>query len=146
MILLGIDPGVNGALALFDTAERSVTVTDMPDTTAGLNSLIGSFPPVVLCVLEKPYYPKVIGTTHVARIAEAFGKILCALDWCGVPLVLVRPAEWKAALNLSPNKAASREAASQLFPDSADQWRLKKHDGRAEAALLAWYGQRKVKL
>jgi hypothetical protein len=28
------------------------------------------------------------------------------------------------------------------LPDAADQWRLKRHDGRAEAALMALYGMR----
>jgi hypothetical protein len=33
--------------------------------------------------------------------------------------------------------------ASQIFPDCADQWALVKHDGRAEAALIAYYGHTK---
>ena len=38
------------------------------------------------------------------------------------------------------DKNASRRRASEFFPDCADQWKLAKHDGRAEAAMLAWYG------
>ena len=145
MILLGVDPGVKGAFALFDKGARRVEVFDMPDTTDGLHELVRSFPPITIGMVEKPYYPKVIGVTNVARIAEAFGKILSALHWCGIPFDLVRPADWKAALNLSSSKAASREKASQLFPDDGEQWKLAKHDGRAEAALLAWYGLGKAK-
>ena len=29
-----------------------------------------------------------------------------------------------------------------MFPYAANNWPLKKHDGRAEAALIAWYGAR----
>ncbi|MDZ7906207.1 MAG: hypothetical protein U5N55_10840 [Cypionkella sp.] len=145
MILLGIDPGVRGAIALFDTSSRAVSVIDMPDTTIALNDAIRDLPPVFLCILEKPYYPRTIGVQNVAKIATAYGKIIGALTWRGIPVLEVTPASWKAALNLSSSKAASREKASQLLPDSADQWARVKDDGRAEAALLAWYGQGKVK-
>ena len=142
MNILGIDPGVKGAIALFSTTERRVTVTDMPDTTAGLHAAIMDLPPVAFCMVEKPYYPKVIGVVNVARIATAYGKIISALHFKGIPQHEVRPAEWKAALNLSKSKAASREMASLIFPDDAELWGRVKDDGRAEAALLAWYGKR----
>lgn len=145
MNILGIDPGVKGAIALFDTQERRVSVIDMPDTTSALHDAVSALPPVAVCMLEKPYYPKVIGTKNVARIAEAYGKIISALTWRGIPINEVRPAEWKAALNLSAHKAASREKASQVFPDDAEIWARIKDDGRAEASLLAWYGLRFVK-
>ena len=142
MILLGIDPGVHGAFAVHDTADGRVTCHDMPDTTAGLHALVVSFPNIGLAVLEKPFYPQMIGIKTATRIAEAYGKILGALAWCDIPIREVRPAEWKAALNLSSNKAASRELAGSYFPADADQWKRVKDDGRAEAALLAWYGLR----
>ncbi len=139
MILLGIDPGVQGALALFDKGENRVTVHDMPDTTDALFELVQSFPPVTSCMIEKPFYPKVIGTKNVAKIAEAYGRIKTVLFICGIPVREVSPADWKAALRLSGSKAASRARAGEMWPDDAHQWRLVKHDGRAEAALLAWY-------
>ena len=145
MIILGIDPGVSGSLALFDKAEGRVTCHDMPDTTAGLQELVSGLPVVSFAVLEKPFYPKVIGVKNVARIAEAYGAIKTCLVWRGIPIREVRPAEWKAALNLSSNKAASREMAGLIFPDDADQWSRAKDDGRAEAALIAWYGMRWAK-
>ncbi|MGL4811868.1 MAG: hypothetical protein ACRCXM_08830 [Beijerinckiaceae bacterium] len=145
MILLGCDPGVNGALALFDTSEKRVITHDMPDTTATLFDLIGTFPKVAVCMIEKPFYPKVIGVKNVAKIAEAYGRIKAVLFSHGIPLREVTPRDWKAALNLSDSKAASRELAGALFPDDADQWKRVRDDGRAEAALLAWYGLRFAK-
>ena len=65
-----------------------------------------------------------------------------ALAWRSVPMFEVRPAEWKAALNLGTSKSASRERAMMQWPDDADQWRRARDDGRAEAALIAWYGVR----
>lgn len=144
MILLGIDPGVQGALALLDKHENRVTVHDMPDTTDTLYDLVRSFPPVAVCMIEKPFYPKIIGIKNAAKIAEAYGRIKAVLFVCGIPIREVTPRDWKAALSLSDSKAASRELAGAFFPDDADQWKLAKHDGRAEAALLAWYALGKV--
>lgn len=145
MLLLGIDPGIQGAFALFDSAERTVTVTDMPDTTAGLVDLVAALPVLRICTIEKPYYPKVIGVANVAKIATAYGKIIALLHQRGIPLNEVRPSGWKASLNLGKSKSASRELASQIFPDAAHQWSRVKDDGRAEAALIAWYGMRFAK-
>ena len=141
-LILAIDPGVQGAIAVFNKAERTVITHDMPDTTVGLIDLLSSLPPVLFCAIEKPYYPKVIGLKNAAKIAEAYGAIKAILAFRGIPVHETRPADWKAALNLGANKSASREKASQIFPDNADQWKRVRDDGRAEASLIAWYGLR----
>lgn len=141
-MILGIDPGVKGAFALLDTRDNRVTCMDMPDTTAALVELILSLPPLDFCAIEKPFYPQMIGIKNAAKIAEAYGAIKASLVWRGIPAHETRPAEWKAALGLSSSKSASREKAGMIFPDDAEQWKLIKHDGRAEAALIAWYGKR----
>lgn len=142
MLILGIDPGRQGALALLDTSENRVTCTDMPDTTAGLADYITNLPALAFCVIEKPFYPQMIGVTNATKIAEAYGALKASLHWGGIPTREVRPAEWKAALGLTSSKSASREKAGMLFPDDADQWSRVKDDGRAEAALIAWHGSR----
>jgi hypothetical protein len=35
MIILGIDPGLNGAFAFYDTGEKALMVYDMPTVDAG---------------------------------------------------------------------------------------------------------------
>ncbi len=145
MNLLGIDPGINGALAIYDTQEKRVVTHDMPDTTDTLFDLARSLPTITLGMIEKPFYPKIIGIKNAAKIAEAYGRIKTVMFLCGIPMREVAPKDWKAALSLSSNKAASRELAGCCFPDDADQWKLAKHDGRAEAALLAWYAMRFAK-
>lgn len=79
-------------------------------------------------------------------IASAFtfgvglGSILATLQTLRLPIELVTPSSWKLALGLGKDKRASLDKARLLFP-SADLT-LAKHDGRAEALLLAWYAQR----
>lgn len=41
---------------------------------------------------------------------------------------------------MTADKAAARHRASQLWPGLADSFALVKHDGRAEAALIALHG------
>ena len=52
------------------------------------------------------------------------------------------PQRWKKALSLGQGKDAARARASQLLPAHAHYWQRVKDDGRAEAALIAVYGQR----
>lgn len=140
--IIGIDPGKKGAICLFEKTEQSVTCHDMPDTTQGLHDILSGFPVVSFAVVEKPFYPHHIGVTNATKIAEAYGTLKGALQWLSIPVREVRPLDWKRSLNLSSSKSASREMASMLFPDHSAQWARAKDDGRAEAALIAWYGLR----
>ena len=138
-VYMGVDPGRVGAIALLDTSLNRIVCHDMPDTTSKLHDLLVECPVIKGCVVEKPYYPQMIGVTNATRIAMAYGTLIGALQWLDIPFREIAPSKWKAAMDLSSNKNASREAASRAFPAHADLFRLKKHDGRAEAALLALY-------
>ena len=140
---LGVDPGKKGAIAVLDSEMMRVECHDMPATTRELHDLIAGLPMIKHGSVEKPFYPQMIGVTNAAKIAQAFGCLLGALQWRDIPFVEVRSNKWKPALNLSKDKSASREMAMQLFPDDADQFKRVKDDGRAEAALLAWWGMKK---
>ena len=140
MRLLGIDPGKQGALAVLDAAEWHVTTHDMPDTIGGRRDLLSEIGRVDVAWVERPFYPRMIGVTNAAKIAEGFGILLACLDFAGIPTRLVDPSAWKKNMRLGSDKAASRQLASMTWPDCADQWKLAKHDGRAEAALIALYG------
>lgn len=136
---LGVDPGKQGALALLSTETNAVNCIDMPDTTAALHDAIAAFPIIKGCMVEKPYYPQMIGVTNAAKIAVAYGILIGALQWRDIPFREVPPKKWKAAMDLSSSKSASREKAAQAFPAQSDLFRRVKDDGRAEAALLAVY-------
>lgn len=140
MIVLGIDPGKQGAFAVFDTVDNSVTTHDMPDTIGGRRELLSDIGRVDIAWVERPFYPRMIGVKNAAKIAEGFGILLACLDFAGIPTRLVDPSVWKKHLRLGSDKAASRALASMTWPDCSDQWKLVKHDGRAEAALIALYG------
>lgn len=134
---IGIDPGKKGAIAIFDTETYSVECVDMPDTTVALHDYIAGLPLIAGGLVEQPFYPQMIGITNAVKIASAYGTLIGALQWRDIPFQEIKPAKWKAALGLSSSKNASREKASQMFPDQADLFKRVKDDGRAEAVLIA---------
>jgi crossover junction endodeoxyribonuclease RuvC len=83
--------------------------------------------------------------------AGNFGKTIGACEMAvvaaGCELVRVTPQTWKFGVGLTANpdadtkarKNASRARAIELFPDYAHLFARVKDDGRAEAALMAWW-------
>ena len=80
------------------------------------------------------------GVRSTFTTGVGFGAWLALLAALEIPYTRVRPAVWKRMFMLrGHDKEAARLLAQQLFP-SADLRRKKDH-GRAEALLLAVYGQ-----
>ena len=63
------------------------------------------------------------------------------LSTLGIPFTPVSPSKWKKTFNLGKDKNESRAAATRLFPDLASEFARKKDDGRAEAILIAKWGE-----
>ena len=81
-----------------------------------------------------------IGSTSVFMRCTGYveATVLC----CDVPMSLITPQRWKKFHNIptGSDKEASRLLALDLLPELAEQFKLKKHHGRAESALIALYG------
>lgn len=143
-LILGIDPGAKGALAVLDTDTLQVQTRDLSKDMGDIDAALTDLPKVKLCALEQLHAGPQMGRKAIAVMFEQYGAIKMALHARGIPTFTTRPLEWKKSLNIPRDKDAARARASQFFPDCADQWPLKKHDGRAEAALIAWYGRKWV--
>lgn len=143
-MILGIDPGKSGAFALLNTDDMDVTTHDMPGTLEEKRVLIANIGKVRCAWIERPFFPRMIGIKNAVTIAQAYGEIKCCLFFAGIPTFEVDPSAWKKTMRLSTDKNASRALATQSFPDCSDQWARVKDDGRAEAALIALYGWRKI--
>lgn len=158
-LLIGIDPGVSGALAVRSTGGRLLGVRDMPTLQAegkkGRRIIDGPALLRLLGELAKRYSAQGLAAVleevrsmprdgHVGAFAfgRGFGTIETALAACAIPFAAVRPQVWKKALGVTADKDQARAIASRLMPEGAALWPLKKHDGRAEAALIALYGER----
>jgi crossover junction endodeoxyribonuclease RuvC len=57
-----------------------------------------------------------------------------------MPMQYVTPQRWQKDLNVRDGKDGSRQRAAELFPAYAHLFALKKWDGRADAALMAYWG------
>jgi Holliday junction resolvasome RuvABC endonuclease subunit len=80
------------------------------------------------------------GASSGFNFGESYGAILGVLAGMFIETTVYRPTMWKPALGLSSDKALSLDLARTTWPDWAvPTFRYKKHDGRAEAALLARY-------
>ena len=141
MRIAGVDPGVTGGMALY--ADGTLfEVVDMPvfDGTAsgeGIAHLLGSWLPEVVVVEFVQPMPK-NGSIASFSLGKNFGIVLGVAGAMSYPLVKMRPNEWKKRMGLLKKpKSASRGMATELWPTHADCFRLAKHDGRAEAALIA---------
>lgn len=157
-MILGIDPGLDGAIAALDDNGFPVDVIDMPIVEVkrnGRNKRELDITQLGAILRELSHYngrgynkaivelvsamPKQ-GVTSAFSFGKTYGVTLGILAACGVRVTHVSPAKWKKDLQVRGGKDASRLRASELWPDAAYWWPLKKHDGRAEAALIGYFG------
>lgn len=150
---LGIDPGVSGAIAIFES-DRLITVLDMPvvETQAGKKKKRRISPEMLVAELEQyvPFITKAYmenvhampgqGVSSMFTFGEASGLVRGVMAGFKVPTQLVSPASWKRGLSLASGKDASRAMAAQLWPHAAGFFTRQRDDGRAEAALIAHWG------
>lgn len=152
MIVLGIDPGLSGALAFYDTVEQTVEVVDMPvlelvrngkkklevSAQALANHLAGR--KINSAFLERVNAMTGQGVTSVFSFGRSLGIVEGILAAYDIPTTLVTPQAWQKAVNQRAGKDGSRERAMQLFPAQVELFQRKKDDGRSDASLIAYYG------
>jgi crossover junction endodeoxyribonuclease RuvC len=150
-IIVGIDPGLYGAIC-FIKDRRGCEILDMPILAierGGKNKkeldphLLAEFlsRDIDHAFVEKVGSMPGQGVSSVFSFGTSYGIILGILAAKQIPYTLVPPQRWKKWMKVSASKDSSRSRASQLMPYAANQWPLVKHDGRAEAALIALYGK-----
>jgi Holliday junction resolvasome RuvABC endonuclease subunit len=148
VIVLGIDPGLNGGLALL--GPDGLLVEAMPvfkiDGKGHLDlqtirSLIAEWSPDHVFMERQQSMPKQ-GLSSTFKTGFGYGVLhgLCA--GMQLPVTEVSPGTWKRALGCPADKDGARARASQVFPSHASSWARKKDDGVAESALVAEYGRR----
>lgn len=152
--VIGVDPGIKGAIAVLDR-NGLLSIHDMPtveETVSGktrnridaraFRDIIIDAGPCRMVVLEKPTTRP--GESPIAALSYGigFGQMLGILVALDRPHTVILAQEWTKALGVGADKDVHREKASQLFPFSADAFKRKKDDGRADAALIAYYGAR----
>ena len=155
MLVLGIDVGSQGAIALIeaDTGEL-VAVHDMPVLQDGPKGRAAVNPPLLAELVYKLQpscaYVEAVnarpgeGPTGAFAFGRCRGVIEGVLGAAGVPAKHISPASWKRAIGIPPGKDGAKDAARseaiRRWPSQAQLFARKKDDGRAEAALIAVAG------
>lgn len=142
---MGIDPGISGAVAFyFPMMPGRIAVDDVPVAGGEINAaelarLIRIHRPE-LAVIERVSAMPGQGVVSMFNFGRSYGDVRGVIAAMEVPLHFVTPQKWKKHFGLTSDKDECRLRAIRMFPSVAESFKLKKHDGRAEAALIALYG------
>ena len=151
--VIGIDPGISGAISVFSRFPNTLhDVFDMPTlevdsgktkkrhiSASGLRDILVSFPTAHV-VIEKVGAMPGQGVSSMFNFGRSAGIIEGVVAALRMPHTYVTPATWTKAVGRAAGKDASRMRAMELFPSKADLFKRAKDDGRADAALIAyWY-------
>jgi Holliday junction resolvasome RuvABC endonuclease subunit len=150
-VIVGIDPGLSGAIALLNPTTREVTVHDMPlvASKAGrgetdVHNLARLLAPSGgnwnIAVLEQVHAMPKQGVSSTFRFGQNYGACQMAISGHGYDVRDVTPQTWKKHFRLGSDGNASRALAMQRFPALAEALKRVKDHNRAEAVLLALYG------
>lgn len=164
MRILGIDPGLDGGIAMMDGSRLSmelgrISIEPMPTTGGTKRSVDGGSLCVLLrgWIIDKPIDHVFLervgampgqGVTSMFNFGEGYGVIKGVLSALHIPYTLVSPQKWQNAIGVAKSKdtkGAAATRAAQLFPgvDFRASARCRKpHDGMVDAALIAAYGVR----
>jgi hypothetical protein len=146
-VIVGIDPGNSGAVAVITNHGELLDAFDMPlvDKVVSpvllFENLNNWEVDVDLVVIERVSSMPKQGVASTFKFGTAYGIAQGVVAGLGWRHTLVTPGVWKKAMGCTADKERSRRLAIERWPDRADLFKLKKHDGRAEAALMAEWGR-----
>lgn len=156
MKVMGIDPGLKGAVASWDgetlitasipsvKAASRGTEVDWPQLITVFDVL---FLPVNHAFLERVGSRPGQGVASMFKFGGVYEGLRVLLACKEIPTTRVTPGQWKKTLRVGSEKQSAIARASEIFPHSTDMFRGPRGgiiDGVAEAALLAWYGRREM--
>ena len=150
MRILGVDPGLQGALAIWDGLR--LEVVDVPIVKArgrgneinlpALADVVHRLAPFDAAYVERNSVRPLEGISSAQKNGLVAGILLGCITMCCRLIDRPTPQFWKRAMKLTKDKEYSRTKAIEMFPDYYELFARKKDHGRAEAALLALYGYR----
>jgi hypothetical protein len=155
VVVIGIDVGLTGAVAAVDN-HGTCSIADLPTLTLtrridgrALILLLRQFVPAgepALCVFEdvRPRPNPKRGTSIVTEgsLMRSRGIVEAVTDIARFDTKVVQPQVWKRFYGLlGKDKEAARAMARSLYPMAQGELARKKDHNRAEALLIAHYGQ-----
>ena len=153
MLIIGIDPGISGAICFFKNGEVK-EILDMPNMAEGkknkrqingpqiyneISKRIINIPKKeVVVVIEQVSAMPGQGVTSMFNFGQSFGVLKGICSAMQLSMHFVRPAKWKKYFNLiKTEKDASRTKVIEIFPYISSQLSRKKDSNKADAILIA---------
>ena len=153
MIIIGIDPGISGAICFFEDG-KVTDIVEMPNMAEGkknkrqvngaqiyneISSRIKNFNKEdIKVVIEQVSAMPGQGVTSMFNFGQSFGILKGICSAMQLSTYFIRPAKWKKYFNLiNSEKDASRTKAIQIFPYISSKLSKKKDVNKADAILLA---------
>ena len=151
MKIIGIDPGLSGAIAILEN-NKVLNLFNMPVMPEGkknkrqLNSAllvdllrenIASTDEVSVVVEQVNAMPGQ-GVTSMFNFGQTFGAIKGICAALELPIFFVRPSKWKKYFELiNSSKDSSRTKAIEMYPALSNQLSKKKDVNKSDAILIA---------
>ena len=151
MRILGIDPGLTGAIAILEE-KKVLSIFDMPVMADGkknkrqLNSAqlvniirenIAGADEIAVIVEQVNAMPGQ-GVTSMFNFGQTFGALKGICAALELPIFFVRPSKWKKHFELiNSSKDASRTKAIEMYPKLSNQLSKKKDVNKSDAILIA---------
>lgn len=161
-LTFGIDPGISGAIAVLADGEAG-PIIDMP--LLGEDREVDARQVALFIRAARALHPDASVSAVIERVramppkdgarragaqssfnfGDHYGKAKAVLELLGIPYTRAEPASWKRQFGLTGQpKDASRVLAIQRFPTVAAELKRKKDNGRADALLIALYGEQRL--
>ncbi len=153
MIIIGIDPGISGAICFLKDG-KIMDLVEMPTMTEGkknkrqvngsqiyneISKRINLYDNQdVRVVIEQVSAMPGQGVTSMFNFGQSFGILKGICSAMQLSMYFVRPAKWKKYFNLiNSEKDASRTRAIEIFPYFSSKLSKKKDSNKADAILIA---------
>jgi crossover junction endodeoxyribonuclease RuvC len=150
MRILGIDPGLTGALVMLEDGQP-IEWTEMPTYAVGsgnrvncaaLASWIKNLPWLDEACVELTGARPGQGVTSMYTFGHACGSVSGVLGALEIPVTMVTPQSWKKRAGLTlKDKDEARSKAIQIWPHWRDLDKKGKGQALADAALIAKHGR-----
>ena len=161
MLIIAIDPGINGAICFFENGEVK-DVLEMPTMAEGkknkrqvngrqiyneISSRIENYNlSNINVVVEQVSAMPGQGVTSMFNFGQSFGVIKGICAAMQLPVFFVRPTKWKKYFELiNTQKDASRTKAIEMFPKISSILAKKKDSNKADAILIASFYENIIK-
>ena len=153
MLIIGIDPGISGAICFFENGQVK-EIIDMPVMADGkknkrqingpqtyneISTRINKFPKKdIIVVIEQVSAMPGQGVTSMFNFGQSFGVLKGICSAMQLSMFFIRPAKWKKYFGLiKTEKDASRTKVIEIFPYISSKLSRKKDSNKADAVLIA---------